>query len=530
MDIIRSSVPSPFAVPVITKSKKPTASDLNEYLQLYVQRPIVPEPVRASFNAGLGSLLLERQPNYLAKPVIGPTASIFPLRTGGPQAPFRSRLGALPVGFDLRQIAFDDAALAKYASIMSEEEMLKVNSLRASEKRALFDFKAALAAASAESNLSVKVPPAPAITLAPAAPVVPPEQSLWMRRIEVFKNLFATDATGRRGAQYADLVSRFAAKSKPELVKLVQSGDLKMLAEKIREAVITYLYLVAVYANGGELPAGIEKSRFESDMNASAIDTMAYFLFGDDFLRLIQKSLTVGFVDEVNRKSAAIIQTSRASDIAAMAKFEPVQVYYKAFVSGSVDLFRSFNAEKAAEYVAFGSIAASFLLSELLEQALGYVPYTQYSQEAAAAQIRLDTAQTEYDALKASLELKIAELGTADTQLSDVRAQLADKIAELASVIADREQNYIAKASLEAAGYVSKADLAKAQLDLDAAVNQYKAAAAALAAATADHTKVKADFDAYKRLVANDYMLKSACKVQPGATFGQRLKALFSRK
>ena len=107
MDIIRSSVPSPFAVPVISKSLKPTASDLNEYLSLYVQRPIIPEPLRQSFNAGLGSLLLERQPNYMARPVIGPRAAIFPMNVGAPQAPYRSGLGQIETKLVIKDIALN---------------------------------------------------------------------------------------------------------------------------------------------------------------------------------------------------------------------------------------------------------------------------------------------------------------------------------------------------------------------------------------------------------------------------------------
>lgn len=528
MDIIRSSVPSPFAVPVIKTPKKPTASDLNEYLQLYVQRPIVPEPVRASFNAGLGSLLLERQPNYLAKPVIGPTASIFPLRTGGPQAPFRSRLGALPSGVDLSKLAFDDAALSKYASIMAEEEMLKANSLRASAKLAPFDFKAALAAAA--------VPAAPSPNLyimkatSPTAPVIPPDQALLISKANFFRETFFASPESPRSARYVDMAKRFGAKVTPDLMKAIQSDDLKTVAAKIQEAALSFLYSVAVFTNGGELPAGIDKSRFASDMNASAIDTMAYVLFSDSMLRLVEKNITVGFVDDVKRQLNIILNSYPLATVADFVKADPMRAYYELFVAAPVKAVQAFNAEQVAKYIAYGSVAGAFFLADVAKQYFGYVPYGQYSQEADLAKAKLATAQTEYDALKASLELKIAELGAADTQLSDVRAQLADKIAELASVIADREQNYLAKASLEAAGYVSKADLTKAQGDLQSAVNQYNTAAAALEAATADHTKVKADFDAYKRLVANDYMLKSACKVQSGATFGQRLKALFSRK
>jgi hypothetical protein len=346
--------------------------------------------------------------------------------------------------------------------------------------------------------------------------------------IEIFK--MGDPVTGMRAGRYYDVVKKFGEKATPELMKMIQSGDWKYLSEKIREAIVTYLYLVAVSNSGGELPAGIDKSRFASDMKASAIDTMAYLLFNDPMLRLVQKNITVGFVDEVNRKSAELLKSSKADRVAMSVRNSPEESYGELLVEASVELVQSFNAEKAAEYVGFGSIVAAFMLAEFMQQYVGYVPYTQYSQEAAAAQVRLDTAQTEYDALKASLELKIAELGTADTQLSDVRAQLTSKVAELASVVADREENYIAKAKLEAAGYVAKAVLTKAQLELQEAVKTYTDATAALAAATADHTKVKADFEAYKRLVANDYMLKSACKVQSGATFGQRLKALFSRK
>ncbi len=135
-----------------------------------------------------------------------------------------------------------------------------------------------------------------------------------------------------------------------------------------------------------------------------------------------------------------------------------------------------------------------------------------------------------YTTTKAMLDEKVAALEAANAQLTDVRGQLASAAEGLARVIAERDADYIQKSQLEAAGYVSKALVTEAQLAAQAARDALARVQAGRTASEADHVKVKTELSDYKAIVAKDYMLKTACKVATGATFGQRFKALFSRK
>lgn len=520
MDIIRSSVPSPFAVPVIRKPAKPTVSDLNEYLSLYVQRPIIPEPLRQSFNAGLGSLLLERQPNYMAKPVIAPTASIFPMNVGAPQAPFMSRLGALPAGVDIYKLAFDDAALQKYVTYMTKDEMDKANSIRVDGGLKAFDFDAALAKA-VGSQFAVAAPTSPT--------VLTPEMLAAAQLIErqKFVDELLTPGSDRNKA----MVDRLNAVMTPALYDSIYAGDVKALAAAIVNAQADYMYLWAKEFNGGTPPRSIDSEKFKENTK-DFLGLMALTLLPDSSYRALSAVLTTGKVSDILKNALSILDSSEFSQMANFMSRNAKEGFYEVFMrpNGLVDAVKAGNASLAGRILVGQAIVAAYLVAFLLNQRVGFVPGAKYFTAIEEAKVKLATAKTEYDALKASLELKIAELGTANEQLTEVRAQLVSKVSELAAAIADREANYIAKANLESAGYVSKADLTKAQLELQEAAKNYADAKTALDAATADHAKVQSDFAAYKELVKNDYMLKSACKLQTGATFGQRFKALFSRK